>query len=189
MKKKILYFTGGIVSALLVFILVTQIVSFLKPDKDKDNEGLVEEEFTFDLDMIPTYEELGEMMNTRLEEIYGMDYEALVTKNADLIKIPGTKITFPTTEVGDAVDLMAVTAMALQRNPYAMKPEEDTIRELPDGTQLVMATLVENYTGLRKYESSVDPSTVKYTGYVNGKAFEEDVDLVDWYVRFEQLKE
>ena len=186
--------------AATVTILVILVVYIISPnssdseDGDGSDEGDKGRGEVYIPNGIPSYTSLSEVMNDAVKDLYGDKYEDLmVVDNGDYVHIPNTQITFNRNEVGDALDTMAVTAMAFVRNPYAKHDDHpvpiktltgeagDTVRTLPDGTSIDLSQVVQNYTDLKIYVDRQDPSSITVKGYCNGEYFTEGVSLLGLY--------
>ena len=150
---------------------------------DKGEQEVNEDKPPYDFTVPPTYLEVRDTMDKIVEGLYGQEFYDYVEEN-DVIKIPDTQIYFNSYEVSDPIELMGVHIMSMTRNPYAFMENEDTVRELPDGTEIDLGALVEEYTQLQFSVDRNNPCYMVIQGYSNGDWFEEYVDLSSLYSQY-----
>lgn len=197
-NKKVWIITGIAVFAVLcIFAVVALLNSKLNSDDGAPGDNNSEDTVAFDPNLIPTYEELNRVMGRAVEDLYGDTYEEVMSADSvPTVKIPNTQITFKADEVGDAADTMAITAMAFVRNPYAKSDDhpvplksligdtDGTVRSLPDGSKIDLATVVQNYSDLKLFVNRDDSTKVTVEGYCNGDYFTESINLMGLYEQY-----
>ncbi|MFF2798133.1 hypothetical protein [Lysinibacillus xylanilyticus] len=189
-KQKIIIVSLSVLGVALVGVIVAMFLGIIKFDQAPGKKE--EDDYVFDPSLIPTYPELSEVMTKAVKDIYGSKYEDLVENNStDIITIPGTNITFPELYTSDSVDMMAMTLMAYTRNPYVDGVPKDlkqgageSVKEMPDGTMIDLAGLVQQYTEIRYFTDRDNPSKISLEGYCNGEFFTESVDLMSTYAKY-----
>lgn len=183
-KKKLILISS--VATLVASSLVLLFFLFIYEKEEAPQE--VEKPKVWDVTKIPTELELDELMQPGVVKFYGEDESRGLNEEEELRTIFDTKISFVERFSLDATDRMVYTAMAFQRNPYAIKESHklnggvgDTVRELPDETSIDLAEVVQVYDDISLYGSRENPALFTVEGWCNGEWFTEDVDLMQWY--------
>ena len=176
--------------AIILFVAVLIYFFMFKDKQDaKDEQGINdgEEEISqkpeYDPSIPPTYLELKDVMDRVVKDVYGANFYDYMEEH-EVVNIPDTQIYFESFEVSDSIDLMAVHLMSMKRNPYAFEETESTIRELPDGREIDLGAIKEEYSNLQYSVDRNNPSYVWIEGYSNGTWFEEEIDLSSVYEQY-----
>lgn len=178
-----------ILVAVICAVLVVSFIAFLffkyksdETEKEKvDDKEVVIEPIEYDPSIPITKVDLNKVMDKAVEEIYGTDFYTLV-ESEEVINLPNTEMYLESWEVNDALDLMTLHAVAVQRNPYAFIDDKElSVRELPDGTDINLGMIFEEFTELKFGYDKETPALAQVQGYSNGEWFMEDIDLTTWY--------
>lgn len=201
-KKVLTYIIAAITIALLCWVVYVMTWYFLEGGSNQQPIGgdtQVEDGDKIDVSLIPTYDDLNVAMGRAVEDIYGGDVayiEEQLSGNKSKFTLPNTSITLDLDYVGTDVDLMALTVVSLTRNPYSIDgdhPEiykqvlgyaDDTVRLLPDGTEIDLAKIKEDYTNIRYFHQEDNPALITVQGKVNGQAFIKDINLIPYYQHY-----
>lgn len=200
MKKKDRKLLLIIVGTGLAMVLIMLAIFYITKDS---KDSAVEEEkvedawydVPFDPNVMPTYHQVEEIMARAVTDIFGEEvWEREYTEEMEFIE--GTQISFDPSDFTDSRDRIAMMALAFQSNPFAITEEqpyalqkiagnlEGSVRELPDGTAIDLANLVEEYTDMKYFNNREVPTRVKIEGYRNNEWFEDVVDLHDIYQEY-----
>ena len=185
-RRNKIVITIAIVCALFVVLFIAYLTLSYTSDKaelekEKDKEQVVKMEYDPSIPITRT--DLMTVMGTAVEDIYGVDYSTLVED--EVINIPDTEIYYESVYVNNPIDVMALHALAVKRNPYAFVNEgEDTVRQLPDGTEIDLADYLQEYSSFSIGESEETPAYIDIEGYENGNWFNEQIDLTEWYASY-----
>lgn len=185
-------------SSLLIAILVLAFFLIATPkDTPKEKEKVEDAwyDVPFDPNVMPTYHQVVEIMDRAITDTFGEEYwDEPFSDKMEFIE--GTQISFDPTDFTDSRDRMAMMALAFQSNPYAITEDmphalqkiagisDGSVREMPDGTSIDLANLVEEYTDMKYFNNREIPTRVKIEGYRNNEWFEDVVDLSAMYQEY-----